>query len=419
MEYTTLYILFYSMYTEIKKIAGIEVICAHLPTSTSTTVEIMVKAGNVYEQRETNGLSHFLEHMFFKWGNRYTTPQAVAEAIDAFGGECNAYTSTEYAWYYIKSAPEFLWNSLTLLADMLVDAQFPKEEMEREKGVIIQEINMYEDNPQRNIWTKRSRRWYGDNPYGRSILWPEENIKAFTQDNLFAHKASLYTKDNLVIVIAGRIDNIADIEEQIASLFWSLPDTKTVSNALLHHIFPANQQEIYTKKTLQNHLLISAPGFSLHQDEKFAATLLAQILWGNMSSRLFQRIREQQWLCYYIAAFHSENDADGTFFIKAGMEKARREQWLASIYTQLALLASGDITSAEHTHALWHLAGKTQMWLETSDQVASYLWAQWLFTKKIETIEDELQKYQSVTLEQLQTVAKKLARENLYAYWIE
>lgn len=407
------------MHTEIKTIAGIEVIFAQLPGSTSTTVEIMVKAGNVYEQRETNGLSHFLEHMFFKWGKRYKTPQAVAEALDAFGGECNAYTSTEYAGYYVKSAPEFLPTSLGILADMLVDAQFPKEEMEREKWVIIQEISMYEDNPQRNIWTRRSRRWYGDNPYGWSILWPEENIQAFTQDHLFAHKQSLYTKDNLVIVIAGRIDNIADIEEQIASLFWSLPEKKTAMNPALQHIFPLTPQEVYTKKTQQNHLLISAPGFSIHEDERYAATLLAQILWGNMSSRLFQRIREQQGLCYYIAAFHSENDADGTFFIKAGMEKARREQWLASIYEQLALIASGDITLAEHAHALGHLAGKTQMWLETSDQVASYLWAQRLFTRKIETLEQDLKKYQQVTLEQVQSVAKRLAHENLYAYWIE
>lgn len=379
----------------------------------------MVKAGNAYEQRETNGLSHFLEHMFFKGGKRYTTPQAVAEAIDAFGGECNAYTSTEYAGYYVKSAPEFLGVSLEILADMLVDAQFPKEEMEREKGVIIQEIKMYEDNPQRNIWTKRARRWYGDNPYGRSILWPEEHIRSFTQEHLFAHKNALYTKDNLVIVIAGNILDQKQIEEKIATLFGNLPEKKTTPTPSLQHMLPTEHHASFKKTTQQNHLLISAPGFSLHQDEKYAATLLAQILWGNMSSRLFQRIREQQWLCYYIAAFHSEGDVDGTFFIKAGMEKARREQGLASIYEQLDLIAHGDITPAEHAHALWHLAGKTQMWLETSDQVASYLWSQRLFTKQIETIEEELQRYQHVTLDQLQEVAKKLSRENLYAYWIE
>jgi len=184
-------------------------------------------------------------------------------------------------------------------------------------------------------------------------------------------------------------------------------------------LLPATQQETYKKETQQNHLLISAPGFSLHQDERYAAALLAQILGGNMSSRLFQRIREQQGLCYYIAAIHSENDADGTFFIKAGMEKARREEGLASIYEQLHIVAQGDITGQEHLHALGHLAGKTQMGLETSDQVASYLGAQWLFTKKIDTLEEELKKYQQVTLAELQTIAKKLARENLYAYRIE
>lgn len=407
------------MHHQIKTIAWIPVIFAHLPESTSTTVEIMVKAGNIYEQRETNGLSHFLEHMFFKGGKTWQTPQAVAEVIDSFGGECNAYTSTEYAGYYVKSAPEFLTKSLEILADMLVHAQFPKEEMEREKGVIIQEIKMYDDNPQRNIWTKHSRRRYGDNPYGWSILWPEENILTFTQDHLFTHKQNLYSKDNLVIVIAGRIDNHQDVEEQIATLFWTLPEQKTIHLTPFLHTLPHSQQEHFTKWTQQNHLLMSAQWFSLHQDEKYAANLVAQILWWNMSSRLFQRIREQQWLCYYITWFHAESDADGTFYIKAGMEKARWEQWLASIYEQIGKIATGDITEHEHIHALGHLAGKTQMWLETSDSVASYLGWQRLFTGQIISLEEELKQYQHVSMNQLKTVAKKLAAENLYTYRIE
>lgn len=164
-----------------------------------------------------------------------------------------------------------------------------------------------------------------------------------------------------MIVVAGRLDAPAEIERHIAELFGSLPETKTVQSPVLTHVLPATQQETYKKDTQQNHLLISAPGFSLHQEERYAAALLAQILGGNMSSRLFQRIREQQGLCYYIAAIHSENDADGTFFIKAGMEKARREEGLASIYEQLHIVAQGDITEQEHLHALGHLAGKTQM----------------------------------------------------------
>ncbi len=407
------------MHHTVKTISWIPVIFAHIPDCTSTTVEILVKAWNIYEQRETNGLSHFLEHMFFKGGKKWSTPQAVAEAIDAFGGECNAYTSTEYAWYYVKSAPEFLNQSLEILADMLVDAQFPKEEMEREKWVIIQELQMYEDNPQRNIWTKQSRRRYGDNPYWWSILGPEENIRAFTQDQLFTHKQNLYTKDNLVIVVAWRLDNESLIEEQIATLFWWLPEKKVWWAMPLLHTLPKTKQEKFIKWTQQTHLLMSAQWFSLHDEERYAASLVAQILWWNMSSRLFQRIREQQWLCYYIGSFHSDNDADGTFIIKAGMEKARREQWLASIYEQLDLIAKGDITPLEHKNALWHIAWKTQMWLETSDSVASYLWTQRIFSKKIESLDAELKKYQSVSLEQLQHVAKKLSSENIYAYWIE
>jgi len=140
--------------------------------------------------------------MFFKGGIKYPDPKTVAETVDAYGGEFNAYTSDEYAGYYIKCAPQYVPTSLDVLADMLVHAQFPKDELEREKDVVIQEIMMYEDMPQRQVMEKRQTWYYGDNPYGWSTLGPVDNIKSFSQEYLFAHKEALYTKDNLVIVIA-------------------------------------------------------------------------------------------------------------------------------------------------------------------------------------------------------------------------
>ncbi len=407
------------MHIEEKTIAWIPVIFADLPDANSTTIEILVKAGSIYEQRETNGLSHFLEHMFFKGGKKYPTPQAVAETIDAFGGEFNAFTSEEYAGYYVKCAPENIQQAIDVLADMLVDAQFPKDELEREKGVIVQEVMMYEDMPSRQVIDKRRNWYYGDNSFWRSILWPVENIQSFTPQHFFDHKQNLYTKDNLVIVVAGDISNQEKLEEQIGLLFAPLPEKKIGASPIYTSHLPTEHTSFYDKKTQQNHLVISAPGRSMHEDERYAAGLVATVLGGTMSSRLFMEIREKRWLCYYISASHAENDSDGLFVIRAWMEKARRAEWLQAIHDQLIKISTGDVTDDELTKALGNITGKTKMGIETSDQLAHFVGEQWLFKKNVENLDEMLAKYNAVEKEQVVACAANLASKDLYSYWIQ
>lgn len=402
-----------------KSIVWIPVIFADLPDANSTTVEVLVKAWSIYEQRETNGLSHFLEHMFFKGGEKYPTPQAVAETIDAFGGEFNAFTGEEYAGYYVKCAPENIFQSIDVLADMLVDARFPQDELEREKGVIIQEIKMYEDMPHRQVIDKRKTRYYGDNSFGWSILWPIENIHSFTPQHFFDHKQNLYTKDNLVIVIAGDISNQVWIEEHIASLFDRLPTARVWIPPLYQLHLPIEHSAFYDKKTQQNHLVISAQGRSMHDDERYAASLLATILGGTMSSRLFMEIREKRWLCYYINAAHNESDNDGLFFIRAWMEKARREEWLQAIHDQLIKISTWDVSDDELTKAVGNITGKTKMGIETSDQLAHFVGEQWLFKKEVQSLEEMLAAYQAVPKDQIIACAENLSSQHLYSYWIQ
>ena len=154
---------FSKMNYSIEKIAGIDCIFAPMTDGNATTIEIMCKAGSIYETKENNGVSHFLEHLFFKGGKKYPTPKSVVETIDRFGGEVNAYTGDEYAGYYVKCAPEFIYEALDVLWDMMIHAAFPKEELEREKDVIIQELKMHEDNPMSLMMKKRQERYYGDN----------------------------------------------------------------------------------------------------------------------------------------------------------------------------------------------------------------------------------------------------------------
>lgn len=407
------------MQTEVKKLNGVETIFAQMPDANSTTLQVFVKAGSIYETRETNGLSHFLEHMFFKGGKKYKTPKIVAETVDAFGGEFNAFTGDEYAGYYVKCAPQYAMKALDVLADMMLHAQFPVDEMEREKWVVIQEIMMYEDMPHRQVMEKRQERYYGDNSYGWTTLGPVENVQSFTQEHLFTHHQNLYTKDNLVIVVAGKIENQSDIENFIGEYFWKLWEKKKGTTPLLPEYKPSEHESLYKKWTQQNHVIFGAPWFSLHDDTKYAAKLLTTLFGGTMSSRLFQNIREKKGLCYYISANHFDSDVDGVFIIKAWMDKKKREEGKDAIYHELAKIARGDISPDELTQAIGNIKGKTQMGIESSDQLANFVAYQQLFKGKIESLEEILAKYEKISLDQIQAVAQKLARENIWTYWIE
>jgi len=403
----------------IEKIAGIDVLFAPMTDSNSTTIEIMCKAGSIYENRQNNGLSHFLEHLFFKWGKKYPTPKSVAEVVDKFWGEFNAYTGDEFAGYYVKCAPEFVDKAIDVLADMMNHAKFNTEELEREKWVVIQELKMYEDNPMAMVMEKWQTYYFGDNSYGRPIIGNEENIKSFNQQMLFDHKADLYTKDNLIIIIAGKIKDKDAIIQQLNKEFAIVPEKKRIEKQKFIETLPKEHTEFFEQKNEQAHLIISAPGFAWNDKQRYAANVLATILWGNMSSRLFQNIREKQGLCYYIRASHMAQEDTWTFVIRAGIDKSRFDFGVQKIYEEIEKIANGDISQEEFENAIGYNEGQIQMGIESSDQMASFLWNQYLIYKKIDTLDELLQNYKKLQLEDIKNLAKKLKKENLYLFYIK
>lgn len=403
----------------IESIAGIDCLFAPMEDAYSVTIEIMCKAWSIYENRENNGISHFLEHLFFKWGNKYPTPKAVAEAVDKFWGEFNAYTGDEYAGYYVKCAPEFIDRAIDVLADMMNHAKFPTDELEREKGVVIQELKMYEDNPMSMAMQKWQGYYFGDNSFGRPIIWTEKNVLSFTQQMLFEHKTDLYTKDNLIISIAGKIENKQAVIDQLAKEFIDIPTSKRANKPTFIQTLPTQHTESYEQKNEQTHLVISAPGFHGNDETRYAANVLATILWGNMSSRLFQNIREKEWLCYYIKANHMTQEDTGTFLIRAGIDKQRFDFGVERIFEEIQKISEWNITQEEFENAIGYNEGQIQMGIESSDEMSSFIGSQYLIYKKIDTPEDVLKKYKSLTLEDIKSVAKKLSKENLYLFYIK
>ncbi len=402
-----------------KEINGVRVVFAPQSEASSTTVEVYVKAGSIYETKETNGISHFLEHMFFKWGKKYPTPLSVAMTLDACGGECNAFTGDEYAGYYVKCAPGYVQTAVDVLGDMLVHAAFPKEEMEREKQVVIQEIKMYEDMPQHLVMEKWQQRYYGDTSRGWSTLWPEENILRFTQADLFAHKEALYTKDNLLVVVAGAIPSMSDLEGWIGEAFGELGATKSYVSVPFAHTLPEVKQDCRKKWTEQRHLVMSMPGVSMTDPLKYACSLLSVMLGGNMSSRLFQEIREKRWLCYYIHASHHAQVPTGCFMVRAGLEVGRWDEALVAINQQLDAYAAGEWSAHEREVAVGNITGTTQIGIETSDHMADFVGKQLLLLDSVKTLQEILIAYQNVTDEDLKQAAKMLRADQRWTYWIE
>jgi len=407
------------MQYEIKKIAGIETILAPMEEVNSVTVQILVKAGSNYETRETNGISHFLEHMFFKWGKKYTTPKAVAETVDEFGGEFNAFTSGLYAGYYVKCAPEFVSKAVDVLGDMLVNAQFPKAELEREKGVIVQEIMMKQDNPSSLVYEHWKKYYFGDNSFWRATLGTVDNVNSFTQDMFFEHKNALYTKDNLLLIVSWKFWNQENLEDLLAEHFAELPDKKTLLDPVFEEYLPKKQKDFFEKKTEQNHIIIASKWFDGNDEKRYAANLLATILWWNMSSRLFQNVREKEWLCYYIGGSHYALPYTGMFLFRAGLEKGRFDFGVEKIYSEIADIASGNFEQKEFEKAVGYRKGQIQMGIESSDEMASFLGEQYLLYGRIETLDEILVKYEKQDLVGLKEVADRLLAERLYLYWIE
>lgn len=403
----------------IKNINWINVAFVDMPNSTSVTIEILVKAGSIYENIKTNWISHFLEHMFFKWWIKFNSAKIVAEKIDEIGWDFNAFTAEEYAGYYVKCAPEYVKIWLEVLSDMLVNAQFPKDEIEKEKWVVIQEIMMYEDMPSSLVMDKWKRFYYWDNSYGWSILWPVENVNSFTQEDLFNHKNSLYTKDNIVIVMAWNLWDITYLENLIFDYFDKLSEKSTISKPMFTQVLPTTNSEFYDKKTEQTHMCIWSKWFSTFDNERYAANLLWIILGWNMSSRLYSEIREKKWLCYYIRANHYSNYDDGTFMIRAWIDKDKFDFWLQSIYEEISKIANWDISEEEFSKALSYIKWKTKMWIETSDQMTSFIGEPFLLKWKFRSLEEILGEYEKLKLSDITSITNRLLEDKLYLYYIK
>lgn len=385
----------------------------------SVTARIMCKGGSNNETEEQSWIAHCLEHMFFKWWERYKTQKDVAETLDSIWASYNAFTSNNTVEYFVKCAPNFIEQSLDVLADMMMNAKFDEDDLEKEKWVIIQEMKMYEDDPMSVVVDKQRLRYYGNNSFGRPVIGNEKTVSSFTSQDLHDYKNSLYTKDNLIIIIAGKWADDDKIKKLIWNYFWSMGEERTVKEPKFPWKLPKEHESFFKKWTEQNHLIITAPWFDGNDERRYAAKVLASILWWNMSSRLFQNIRTKEWLCYYISSYHTAAPECWTFSVRAWMDKVRFEFWLKRIREEIDNYVNNGATQEEFEKAIWYLQWHTQMWIDGSEEMAYFLWSQYLMYNKIETLDEILEKYKKLTLNDVNQLSSMLSLDKCYTYHIE
>jgi predicted Zn-dependent peptidase len=334
---------------------GLRVLTADLPYAQSVAVMIMFAAGSRYETAETSGIAHFAEHMFFKGTERRPSAREISGEIDAIGGEFNAFTGKENTTYYVKCAAEHRDVALDVLVDMLRNSRFAEAEIEREKGVIIEEMNMYYDTPRDFIGGVYEGLLWGDQPLGRDIIGRKETIRDASRDTFMGYLDSWYRPSRTVLGVAGRIGD--GLLERAQELLGDLADADTGEPEPTAP-YANGRVRVSTKQSEQAHVILGVPSRPLGDPDRYAIQLLATALGGGMSSRLFTEVRERRGLAYYVYGLNHS-------YTEAGVDIARIDDAVSTIAAELRKIAAEPLPADELEKARNFTKGRFVLQLES------------------------------------------------------
>lgn len=381
-----------------------------LPSTSGGTVTflVLVGVGSRYETPRQAGLSHFLEHMFFKGTVKRPTTKEISEAVDSVGGEFNAFTGEEYTGYYVKVAAAYLERAADVVSDILLHPLFPEVEIERERGVIIEEIRMYTDNPMRHVQHLWNEALYGTHPLGRRIDGSIKSVSAFKRSDFLSYTGTHYHTGNAAVVVAGNFDS-ALASKSLNSLFKELPVGEVTAPKPAPKRVPSSRfVHEYRPSLDQAHLMVGVPGCALPDQDRWPAALLATILGGGMSSRLFLAIRERRGLAYAVHTSSDEYTDTGSFVTQAGVRADKVKEALQVILEEYDRVQAELVAEDELHKAKQILRGQLLIGLEETNALAIFAAAQQVLTNKVLQPSEVLQKIDAVTAAQVQGVAQKM-----------
>lgn len=398
---------------------GLRMLTIPMPSVKTVTVLIMVGAGSRYEKSHTKGLSHFLEHMAFKGTTTRPSAFHISSEIDGIGGEFNAFTSKDHTGFYVKARSEHLEALIEVLSDMLLNSLFKEEEIEREKGVIIEEINMYEDTPMKKISDVFEELLYGNHPLGWDVAGTKDTVGRVRRKDFIDYVKSVYAPNNTVVAVAGGVSHIK-VNQLVANYLGRWKRAKVISFEPLGHDSNSGnkpQVQLTYKDTEQAHLVLGFRAYPLSHPKKYALSLLSAILGGGMSSRLFIEIRERRGLAYYIHTAGEKYRDAGNFVVQAGVDKKRIEEALKVILEQCALIAktrgeAGGIAPAELARAKEFLKGHLVLELEDSRNVSGAYATQEILEGKITTPAEIIAKLEAVKASDVVAVAREIFKND-------
>ena len=386
--------------------SGIRVVTSEMPHARSVSVGIFIGVGSRYETAEQAGISHFIEHLVFKGTSRRPTPKQISETIEGVGGVLNAGTEQEMTVYWCKVAEPYFEESLDLLFDMLRNSLFKPEDIDKERLVVIEELNMINDYPSYRVDALIDEMLWPSHPLGRDVGGTKASITDITRDMMLDHMARCYSPSNVVVSVAGNLIH-QKVVERVESLGGGWPSASPLSWSPIDHMQSAPQFRMEYQKTEQTHLSIAVPGVSLKHPDRYALDLLSVILGEGMSSRLFIEVRETKGLAYDVHSGVSHFLDCGAFVITAGVDPKRVYEAVQTILVEVSRLTEG-VPEEELAKAKRLIAGRLLLRMEDTRAVSGWMGNQELLLGHVSDLEEVMERIDAVTEDEIRRVATEL-----------
>ncbi|OGK11378.1 hypothetical protein A2768_01910 [Candidatus Roizmanbacteria bacterium RIFCSPHIGHO2_01_FULL_37_16] len=395
---------------------GLRVVLIDTKAFPTLTTIVLFGAGSRYENEKNNGIAHFFEHIPFKGTKKYPSAFAISSLFEGMGAVNNAFTSKDHTGYWVKGTTKHFEKILDILADMIIQPLLKPEEIEREKGVIVEEINMYEDSPGRKIADIFENLLYKGSALGMDTTGTKETVTKFTRQTFLDYMEKMYSPKNAVLVVAGGLNPKQNYNVIIEKIFakW-VPVNPEGSQARFAQVLEKQSKSemlIKHKKTEQTHFSLGYRTFSFRDPRKYAQSILTTILGGGMSSRLFIEVRERRGLCYYIHTGKEAYHDVGYITTMAGVtnDHSKIKEAVSVILAEHKKIADGKVGDDEIKRAKEMIKGRILLSMEDSSNVASWYGTKLILENKLETVEEVLNKLEKVGKEELIRLAKEIVK---------
>ena len=386
---------------------GLRIILAPMHETETATVMIMTGVGSRYETRAENGLAHFLEHMFFKGTAKRPNAIDISKELDGLGAEYNAYTGKDRTAYYAKVEARHWETALDIVSDLFLNAKIEEEEIKREKGPVLQELNMYEDMPPRHINDLWELHLYGDTPLGWEIIGTKENLHRFTRKDFMKYLARGYVAENVVVGVAGKVDP----KQVLSAIKKHFAKIRTGKKPVFKKVKEAQSKPgifVQNKKTDQSHLIIGVRAYPMHHPDRYALAVLATILGGGMSSRLWLAVRERRGLAYRVTTGVETYHDAGYLATQSGVEHENLEETIKVILDEYRKIREEKVGAEELAKAKDHMKGQMALAFEGSDDIVEYLITQETIHGKVTLPKEKAKKIDAVTADDVLRVAQDI-----------